>query len=408
MPELTGPVRDGQRRHARPPGGDRRAAAARPVSPRELGAEDPAHRVGHQRGLLGAGAPRCATCRCSARPVVRSPLRARGDGGRDGDDPAAHGARRRRAAGDRVRDQRARARHVRVLAAGRLARRPHRPAAGHGRAAVLLVSLVLCGLAPEGSSWQIFVGLFLLGLGWSFATVAASTMIADHASRADVQGAADLVHGPPRVGRRRARPRGWAVLARGRRWPCWASPAPRRSPRCWREAAVVIGGPSSRREPRSRRRSAPRPVVGRPPVVPPPPAAPRAPPTDQLPQRLGAALARRAGAPPVRGGGLRPRSAGRVVVPDQLVDRTPTDFVETGACHVPPTPPAPALGGARRRRPGAWHDGGREGRGSRPAPSRSTTRPGLVVVNMTHRGPRQPVLRRIALVTTWTPGRGAG
>ena len=51
---------------------------------------------------------------------------------------------------------------------------------------------------PEGSSWQIFAGLFLLGLGWSFATVAASTMIADHApleARTDVQGAADLVMG---------------------------------------------------------------------------------------------------------------------------------------------------------------------------------------------------------------------
>jgi MFS family permease len=63
---------------------------------------------------------------------------------------------------------------------------------------VLLVSLVLCGLAPEGSSWQIFAGLFLLGLGWSFATVAASTMIADHAPlelRTEVQGAADLVMG---------------------------------------------------------------------------------------------------------------------------------------------------------------------------------------------------------------------
>lgn len=64
--------------------------------------------------------------------------------------------------------------------------------------AVLLVSLVLCGRAPEGSSWQIFAGLFLLGLGWSFATVAASTMIADHAPldvRTEVQGSADLVMG---------------------------------------------------------------------------------------------------------------------------------------------------------------------------------------------------------------------
>ncbi len=64
--------------------------------------------------------------------------------------------------------------------------------------AILLVSLVLCGRAPEGSSWQIFAGLFLLGLGWSFATVAASTVIADHAPldvRTEVQGAADLVMG---------------------------------------------------------------------------------------------------------------------------------------------------------------------------------------------------------------------
>ncbi len=64
--------------------------------------------------------------------------------------------------------------------------------------AVLLISLVLCGRAPEGSSWQIFVGLFLLGLGWSFATVAASTMIADQAPlqvRTEVQGASDLVMG---------------------------------------------------------------------------------------------------------------------------------------------------------------------------------------------------------------------
>lgn len=63
---------------------------------------------------------------------------------------------------------------------------------------VLAVALVLCGLAPEGSSWEIFAGLFLLGLGWSFATVAASTLIADHApleARTDVQGAADLIMG---------------------------------------------------------------------------------------------------------------------------------------------------------------------------------------------------------------------
>ena len=62
----------------------------------------------------------------------------------------------------------------------------------------LLLALLLCGVSPEGSSWQIFVGLFLLGVGWSFSTVAASTMISDHTPldvRTDVQGAADLVMG---------------------------------------------------------------------------------------------------------------------------------------------------------------------------------------------------------------------
>src|SRR6478672_1227341 len=60
---------------------------------------------------------------------------------------------------------------------------------------VLLVSLSLCGLSPEGSSWQILTGLFLLGLGWSCATVAASTVIADRtpiAARTDVQGTSDM------------------------------------------------------------------------------------------------------------------------------------------------------------------------------------------------------------------------
>jgi MFS family permease len=63
---------------------------------------------------------------------------------------------------------------------------------------ILLVALLLCGVSPEGSSWQIFSGLFLLGVGWSFATVAASTMISDHTpldARTDVQGTADLVMG---------------------------------------------------------------------------------------------------------------------------------------------------------------------------------------------------------------------
>jgi MFS family permease len=60
---------------------------------------------------------------------------------------------------------------------------------------VLLVSLALCGLSPEGSSWQILTGLFLLGLGWSCATVAASTVIADRTpidARTEVQGTSDM------------------------------------------------------------------------------------------------------------------------------------------------------------------------------------------------------------------------
>jgi len=63
---------------------------------------------------------------------------------------------------------------------------------------VLLVSLLLCARAPEGSSPEIFVGLFLLGLGWSLSTVAASTMVAELApleSVTDVQGTADLTMG---------------------------------------------------------------------------------------------------------------------------------------------------------------------------------------------------------------------
>ncbi len=60
----------------------------------------------------------------------------------------------------------------------------------------LAAALALAAVSPEGSSVQIFGGLFLLGLGWSLATVAASTMVADLApleARTDVQGSADLV-----------------------------------------------------------------------------------------------------------------------------------------------------------------------------------------------------------------------
>lgn len=61
---------------------------------------------------------------------------------------------------------------------------------------VLLAALLFCGRAPEGSSTEIFAGLFLLGIGWSIATVSASTLVAQHAPLASltvVQGTADLV-----------------------------------------------------------------------------------------------------------------------------------------------------------------------------------------------------------------------
>ena len=115
---------------------------------------------------------------------------------------------------------------------GLLADRAGRPPVLASGGLLLIVSLFLCHGAPEGSSWQIFAGLFLLGLGWSFATVAASTMITDDSpldARTDVQGAADLIMGLTaaaaggiagvvvgRLGLPRARAR-WRW-----RWPGWS------------------------------------------------------------------------------------------------------------------------------------------------------------------------------------------
>lgn len=65
-------------------------------------------------------------------------------------------------------------------------------------AVVLLVALTLAGVSPRGSSWQVFAGLFLLGVGWSFVTIAGSTLLTDRtplAARTDVQGASDLLMG---------------------------------------------------------------------------------------------------------------------------------------------------------------------------------------------------------------------
>lgn len=65
-------------------------------------------------------------------------------------------------------------------------------------ALTLFASLALSGSSPSGASWRIGLGLFLLGLGWSLCTVAASTLLTESApldARTDVQGAADLVMG---------------------------------------------------------------------------------------------------------------------------------------------------------------------------------------------------------------------
>ncbi|HET7689847.1 MAG TPA: MFS transporter [Nocardioidaceae bacterium] len=62
--------------------------------------------------------------------------------------------------------------------------------------AMLALSMYLAGSSPEGSSWQIFAGLFLLGLGWSFCTVAGSALLTAATpieARTDIQGAADLI-----------------------------------------------------------------------------------------------------------------------------------------------------------------------------------------------------------------------
>jgi MFS family permease len=81
---------------------------------------------------------------------------------------------------------------------GWLADRLGRPLVLATGAVVLLLALLLSGTAPAGASYQIGVGLFLLGLGWSLCTVAASALLSESApldARTDVQGAADLVMG---------------------------------------------------------------------------------------------------------------------------------------------------------------------------------------------------------------------
>ncbi len=81
---------------------------------------------------------------------------------------------------------------------GMAADRFGRPGVLTAGAVVLLVAVVLAGSSPAGGSWRIGIGLFLLGVGWSLCTVAASTLLSETApidARTDVQGAADLVMG---------------------------------------------------------------------------------------------------------------------------------------------------------------------------------------------------------------------
>jgi len=81
---------------------------------------------------------------------------------------------------------------------GMLADRFGRPVVLGAGGLVLVAALLLCASSPEGMSWQVTAGLFLLGVGWSLAMVSASTMVAEFApleARTDVQGTSDLVMG---------------------------------------------------------------------------------------------------------------------------------------------------------------------------------------------------------------------
>lgn len=81
---------------------------------------------------------------------------------------------------------------------GWLTDRIGRPAMLAVGSAVLVFSAVLAGLAPEGHSTGLMIGLFLLGLGWSCCLIAGSALLVDSvpfAERPGVQGGSDLVMG---------------------------------------------------------------------------------------------------------------------------------------------------------------------------------------------------------------------
>lgn len=65
-------------------------------------------------------------------------------------------------------------------------------------ASVLAVAVVVAGTAPADRSAQVGVGLFLLGLGWSFGLIAGSTLVTESVPagiRPQAQGASDLTMG---------------------------------------------------------------------------------------------------------------------------------------------------------------------------------------------------------------------
>ena len=62
--------------------------------------------------------------------------------------------------------------------------------------AILVASALISGLAPHHDSFTLGIGLFLLGLGWSFTLIAGSTLLSETVSlemRPSTQGASDLV-----------------------------------------------------------------------------------------------------------------------------------------------------------------------------------------------------------------------
>ena len=61
---------------------------------------------------------------------------------------------------------------------------------------ILIASALISGLAPHHDSFTLGIGLFLLGLGWSFTLIAGSTLLSETVSvemRPSTQGASDLV-----------------------------------------------------------------------------------------------------------------------------------------------------------------------------------------------------------------------